>query len=138
MPWYESVSVHTLWGIWSANQPTNSEIRHPSKLLFGCLSQRTYNSTNSSYQYAIFFLTSARPTSIMSKQSKHKNCSAVGCTEQHSSLHRPPVSEDRRVGWIVCIFLRAMSQIQSRVLTTSMSDCFTSLGQYNTKAEMRL
>lgn len=70
----------------------------------------------------------------MSARPKHANCSVQGCKHQHQSLHRLPVSEDRRTQWLDFVFDgNVPAQVGKNPMVCAnhfLPDCFTNLGQY--------
>lgn len=67
---------------------------------------------------------------MLKLRAKHRNCSVVGCTNQHKSQHRSPAWEDRKAEWIK-LFLMATSLLQLAKTCTCanyfVSDCFANL-----------
>ncbi|KAK2840100.1 hypothetical protein Q5P01_013840 [Channa striata] len=66
---------------------------------------------------------------------KHKRCYVVGCSEEHKSLHLPPMSNETRAKWLDFIFDGQVPDNMVKYVFVCAnhfaSDCFSNLGQYN-------
>ena len=85
------------------------------------------------YTSPIFHSSQRRKT--VNLRAKHVSFSVIGCSDQHKTLHKTPVSEDLRREWIKFIFdgeVPATVGINLSVCAKHFDmDCFHNLGQYN-------
>ena len=119
----EKLKPQTIWLLCAA----------PAGIYYKCLCNRsiqvsTCHTTHTNRFTAIF--------RTMSKRAKHARCSVIDCTEEHSSLHRPPASEETRAKWIRFIYRGYAPRIHpsKNLLVCSnhfAADSFSNLGQYN-------
>nr|XP_057945563.1 uncharacterized protein LOC131139718 [Doryrhamphus excisus] len=78
----------------------------------------------------------------MTKPKPKQNCSVVGCTDRHRSLHRVPNTKDVRAKWIHFIYDGNVPASFGKSLFVCANhftaDCFSNLGQYDAGLALRL